>query len=65
MHDIVVMDHEIEHEKKLVIEDEEGNLLNKKVLVIDASGLVDSIRKMRDGYTFFGTMAEYVNCIFT
>jgi hypothetical protein len=54
------MDTEIRHAKKLILEDEEGQLLFKNVLFIDASGLHNSLRKRRDGYAFFGTIAEYV-----
>lgn len=60
MDNIIVLDSEINQAHKLILEDIEGNLLFNKKLLIDASGLSESLRKMRDGYTFFGTSKEYV-----
>jgi hypothetical protein len=63
MNNIVILDHEIQQAKRLNIEDEEGDMLFGDVLMIDASGLLNSNRKMRDGYTFFGTVEVYVHHI--
>jgi hypothetical protein len=60
MNNIVILDSEIKQMNKLILQDVEGNLLFNKKLYIDASGLNDSLRKMRDGFTFFGTVLEYV-----
>lgn len=60
MNNIVILDSEISQAKKLVVEDEEGDFLSNHYLVIDASGLLNGLRKKRDGYVFFGTKAEYV-----
>jgi len=60
MNNIIILDTEIAQAKKIILEDSEGDLLFNKILVIDASGLYDSLRKTRDGYVFFGPIAEYV-----
>jgi hypothetical protein len=61
MTNIVILDSEISQARKLLIEDEEGDLLFNHYLVIDASGLINGLRKKRDGYVFFGPTAEYVS----
>jgi hypothetical protein len=60
MNNIVILDSEIKQARKLKLEDFEGNFLNNQTLMIDAGGLNNSLRKMRDGHTFFGPVAEYV-----
>jgi len=60
MNNTVILDSEIKQAKNLKLEDIEGNLLNNKKLIIDAGGLSTGLRKMRDGHTFFGTVAEHV-----
>ncbi len=60
MNNVIILDSEINQAPKLIVEDVEGDLLFKKKLHIDASGLHDSLRKMRDGYTFFGSIKEHV-----
>ena len=60
MNNIVIHDSEIKQARKLKLEDIEGNLLNNKQLIIDAGGLTTGLRKMRDGHTFFGPVAEHV-----
>ena len=60
MNNIVILDSEINQAPKLILEDIVGDLLFKKKLLIDASGLNDSLRNMRDGYTFFGSIKEHV-----
>jgi hypothetical protein len=60
MNNICILDYEIKQAKKLTLEDVEGDLLFNSVLMIDASGLVNSLRKMRDGYTFFGPVRDHV-----
>ena len=64
MNNIVILDSEIHQAKKVLVEDEEGDLLFNNCLVIDASGLLCGLRKKRDGYVFFGPTAEYVSKIF-
>lgn len=64
MNNIIILDSEINQARKITVEDEEGDMLMKKFLLIDASGLMDSIRKRRDGYVFFGPVAEYVKNYF-
>jgi len=61
MNNIVILDNEIKQANKLILKDVEGNLLKTNTLQIDASGLNNSLRKMRDGHTFFGPVADYVN----
>lgn len=60
MNNIVILDSEIDQAKKLTVEDEEGDLLSGYLLLIDASGYVNSSRKRRDGHVFFGPVIEYV-----
>jgi hypothetical protein len=60
MNNIVILDSEIHQAKKLILEDEEGDMLKSNYLVIDASGLTNGLRKRRDGYVFFGPVSEYV-----
>jgi hypothetical protein len=60
MNNIVILDNEIKQANKLILQDIEGNLLKRNNLLIDASGLSNSLRKMRDGHTFFGPVADYV-----
>jgi hypothetical protein len=61
MNNIIILDSEIEQAKRLIVEDEEGDFLFNNLLVIDASGLTNGLRKQRDGHVFFGPVAEYVN----
>lgn len=63
MNNIILLDIEINQAKRLKLEDVEGNLLFNQKLLIDAGGLVNSLRKMRDGHSFFGTVVEYVKFI--
>ncbi len=60
MNNIIIHDSEISQAPKLYLHDVEGSLLFNNKLFIDASGLDKSLRKMRDGFTFFGSVAEYV-----
>lgn len=60
MNNIVILDSEIKQAKMLSLEDVEGNLLKGNFLMIEASGLTNSLRKMRDGYCFFGPIERYV-----
>ncbi len=57
----IILDSEIIHAKKLHLIDLEGNVLFNQSLIIDASGLMNGLRKRRDAYSFFGPVAEYVN----
>jgi len=61
MNNIIIHDSEISQAHKLYLHDIEGSLLFNNKLIIDASGLDKSLRKMRDGFTFFGPVAEYVH----
>lgn len=64
MHNLIILDNEIQTANKLLLQDEEGELLWKKLLIIDASGLQTGLRKKRDGFTFFGPDANYVKINF-
>lgn len=60
MNNLVILDSEIKQAKMLSLEDVEGNLFFGNYLMIDASGLINGLRKMRDGYSFFGPVEKYV-----
>jgi hypothetical protein len=60
VNNICILDSEIISAKKLILEDEEGDLLSGNILIIDASGLKGGLRKMRDGHVFFGHHPSYV-----
>lgn len=57
---MVILDWEIDEAKKLILEDVEGSILFQQLLIIDASGLTQSLRKKRDGFSFFGPVETYV-----
>lgn len=61
LQNLVIMDNEIQGATKLILQDEEGEILWNKLLIIDASGLQTGLRKKRDGFTFFGSVANYVS----
>lgn len=63
MSNIVILDKEIEQNKRLRIQDHEGELLNGNTLTVNAGGLDGGRRQMRDGYTFFGSLLKKDNCI--
>jgi hypothetical protein len=44
----------------IIIKDIEGDLFSGSTLHLDASGLVNGLRKMRDGHSFFGTIDKIV-----
>ena len=50
----IILDQEAQHFRQLMLEDYKGCLFNHKRLVINAVGLVNSLRNKRDGTTFFG-----------
>ena len=52
---IVILDREIEENHKLILSDYKGEALHNEELIINAAGLVSSLRQMRDGYVYFGT----------
>ena len=60
---IVILDKEIEINPKLVLSDFKGEALHNETLIVNAAGLENSLRKMRDGYTYFGTNAVHNNFI--
>jgi hypothetical protein len=59
-HNIVILDCEIEHARKLCLKDVEGDLLRGEILYINAAGLQNGMRNMRDGHCFFGTVDKIV-----
>jgi hypothetical protein len=59
-HNIVILDCEIENAKKLCLKDVEGDLLKGEKLYINAAGLQNGLRNMRDGHSFFGTVEKMV-----
>jgi hypothetical protein len=50
----IILDHEIKAARKLVLSDEIGDFLFKKIATINAAGLENGLRNKRDGYSFFG-----------
>lgn len=50
----MILDYDIKSSNKLLLSDIKGNLLNGNKLIIDAAGLKGSLRKIRDGYSYFG-----------
>lgn len=61
MNDNVILDQEVEQAPKLTLEDDTGTLLRKRIVKINAAGSKESLRRMRDGYTFFGPVDIYVS----
>jgi hypothetical protein len=59
-HNIVILDCEIEHAKKLCLKDVDCDLFKGETLYINAAGLQDGLRNMRDGHCFFGTVDRIV-----
>ena len=58
----VILDSEIKNNPTFVLTDyEDGTLLNKETLIINAAGLQKGLRNMRDGYSFFGVVKELVS----
>ena len=51
---IVIIDQEIEDNKKMILQDIKGDALKGEQLIITEAGLERSLRKLRDGYTYFG-----------
>lgn len=52
---IVILDKEIEENNKMILSDYKGESLHNEQLIINAAGLINSLRQMRDGYVYFGT----------
>jgi hypothetical protein len=50
----VISDDEIRNGPYLIIEELEGDILKNNKLKINAGGLTTSMRKEKDGLTFFG-----------
>ena len=64
MNNIIILDNEIKtHNKYIITDSEESDLLWKDKLTITAAGLDRGLRHVRDGYTFFGENESYDNCI--
>jgi 3-deoxy-D-manno-octulosonate 8-phosphate phosphatase KdsC-like HAD superfamily phosphatase len=60
---MLITDHEVDNSYKLLLEDIVGVILNKIKLYIDASGLHNGLRRIKDGHSYFGTsenMNDYV-----
>ncbi len=53
---MIITDTEIDRIFKLLLEDIVGISLNKMKLYIDASGLRNSLRRIKDGHSYFGTI---------
>jgi len=51
-------EEDIKRAPVLILEDEEGDILQQKKLELNASGLIGANRKMKDGVTFFGTQIK-------
>ncbi len=56
----VILDEDVKHSNKLMIEEETGELLFNKKLIVNAAGLETGLRGKRDGMTFFGSTDKYV-----
>ena len=64
MNNIIILDNEIKtHNKYIITDSEESDLLWKDKLTITAAGLDRGLRHVRDGYTFLGENESYDNCI--
>ena len=48
-------DYDVQFAPTVILEEIEGNILNNKLLLINAQGLVNGERKEKDGIAFFGT----------
>lgn len=61
MKNINIMEHEVQANAKYTIRDvDESTLLSGRTLQINAAGLKDGLRHVRDGYAFFGVKEKYV-----
>ena len=61
MNNIVILDQEIQlFPKYLVYDNNDSDLLWKDKLILTAAGYEKGLRKVRDGYTFFGVNETYV-----
>lgn len=58
---IVILDQEIYTNKTFELTDEQGSLLFNQRLILNAAGLANSLRQLRDGHAFFGTIESYVS----
>lgn len=61
---ILILDKEIFNNNSFELTDEEGTLLFNQRLILNAGGLVNSLRHLRDGHAFFGTIENYVSHIY-
>lgn len=65
MNNIVILDQEVEANPILKIKDsDDSDLLWKDTLKITAAGIENSLRHVRDGYTFFGVNESYVRFLY-
>lgn len=51
---IVVTDLEVQRNPKLELYETEGNILDGKLICINAAGMIGGLRNQRDGSTLFG-----------
>ncbi len=58
-----ITDDDIKNAGTLQLEEVMGNLLSNNKLKINAAGLVNGLRKCRDGVAFFGKVKKYNNRI--
>ena len=56
---IVILDEDVDQNKKILIQDMKGDALKGKQLIITAAGLEHSLRRLRDGCTYFGVNKTY------
>lgn len=59
--EILILDQEIFNNNSFELTDEVGTLLFNQRLILNAGGLVNSLRHLRDGHAFFGTIENYVS----
>ena len=57
---MLITDIEIDRIYKLLLEDVVGVILHKLKLYIDASGLQNGLRRLKDGHSYFGIIDKKV-----
>ena len=55
----MILDEEVDENKKILLQDMKGDALKGKQLIITAAGLEHSLRRLRDGCTYFGVNKTY------
>jgi hypothetical protein len=56
----LITDIEVDTTFKLLMEDVVGVILHKMKLSIDASGLRNGLRRLKDGHSYFGIVGKKV-----